>query len=660
MFGSLLLAVALLAAGVMAAAGLAPVQPRRGLALSAAAATAVAVTIGAAFVLLMRSYLETDLSLLNVYINSHSLKPTVYKLTGTWGNHEGSLLLWLLILAGFGAAMAYQSRGDAALRKVALGVQGLLALAFVAFTLFSSNPFEAYPSDWPAPQDGRGLNPLLQDPGLAIHPPTLYLGYVGLSAVYSFTIAALLRGDLGRAWADTVRPFLLFAWGALTLGIGLGAWWAYYELGWGGFWFWDPVENASLMPWLAATALLHCVLVVKKRDALKPWCAALAITAFGASLLGTFLVRSGIVTSVHAFANDPERGVVLLLLMVLFTGGGLLLFALRGHRLVERQAFEPVSREGALVLNNLFFAVLLFTVFLGTFWPTIVEVASGTRISVGPPYYNTMAAPLAVSMAAALSFGLLVPWKGPGRRLWVRPYTALVALALAGALVLTLTLGGNIWALMGFLASLLVFGGVAADLVRKGGRGNDMIPRLARLPMRSWGAVVAHFGLGVLLLGITSASLFQTEVRAVLAPGESTTIRSYTLTYEGSRVVPGQNYLSSEDRIIIRKNDKVVRRANPSQRYYPVAGKGTSEVAIQRMGLGNLYIATGRPMDDSDTRTVRAYIHPLIHLMWTGVILIACGGFVAGFAPKQRTTQRSSSQEHRAPVPATVDGEARA
>jgi len=634
--GTMLLSVAILAATVAAVSGLVRWDTRKGLAISAASSTAMFVTVVAAFFLLMSAYAATDLTLKNVFLNSHSLKPFTYKLTGTWANHEGSLLLWLMILGAFAGAMAFNQRGDAELRKLALGVQASLALAFLLFTTFTSSPFEPYPANWPSPVDGQGLNPVLQDPGLAIHPPMLYLGYVGLSAVYSFTIAALVRGELGRDWARAVRPFLLFAWGALTLGIGLGAWWAYYELGWGGFWFWDPVENASLMPWLAATALLHCVMVVERRDALKPWCAALAILAFGASLLGAFLVRSGLVTSVHAFANDPERGIVLLLMAAFFTGGGLLLFALRGGQLVREEAFEPVSREGALVLNNLLFYVVLFTVFLGTFWPTVVEVMTGDRISVGPPYYNVMVAPLALAMAAALAFGLLIPWKRQGRGVWVRPYQLILGTAFAGTVVLTLVLGGNVWAMLGFAASLLVFGGVVSDLARKAGSPELALTRLSQLPARSWGAVVSHTGLAVLMLGITGASVFQTEISSVLTPGESTQIRGYTLTYAGSGIRAGTNYLSYLDGIEVTKADQLVARVEPSRRYYPVADKATVEVAIKRVGLGNLYIATGAGDEENEQRTVRAYIHPLIHLLWGGAILVALGGFLSAFAPSKK------------------------
>ncbi|MEM1380436.1 MAG: heme lyase CcmF/NrfE family subunit [Pseudomonadota bacterium] len=650
-FGTVLLSVATFAAAVMALSGLAPIGHRRGLAVSGAAAGAMLVTVVYAFFLLMNAYASTDLSLINVYLNSHSLKPAVYKLTGTWGNHEGSLLLWLVMLAGFGGAMAFHSRGDAALRKRALGVQGLLAFAFLLFTVLTSSPFAPYPATWPTPPDGRGLNPLLQDPGLAIHPPTLYLGYVGLSAVYSFTIAALWRGDLGKEWARTVRPFLLFAWGALTLGIGLGAFWAYYELGWGGFWFWDPVENASLMPWLAATALLHCVMVVERRDALKPWCAALAILAFGASLMGAFLVRSGIVTSVHAFANDPERGIVLLFLAVLFTGGGLILFALRGSSLISREAFEPVSREGALVLNNLFFSVLLFTVFLGTFWPTVIEVSTGTRISVGPPYYNVMTAPLAVAMAAALAFGLLIPWKRRGKGGWQKPYQIILGVGAVGGIALMVLLKGNVWALMGFVASLFVLGGVVADLARKAGSPQTAVARLSGLTARSWGAVLAHFGLALLMLGITASSLFQTEARLVLEPGETATVRGLDITFKGSAQTNGRNYIVEFDRIEVTDSGRLLATVDPSRRYYPVADKATTEVAIRRLGLGNLYIASGSSPDGGSARTFRVYVHPLIHLLWSGAVLIALGGFVSAFAPgKAKSAKKAARSAVEAPA----------
>lgn len=639
LLGTALLILAALAAAIGSGAGLLPFSRQRAIATSGAAATASFLAILGAFGLLLMAYAETDLSLLNVFLNSHSLKPLAYKLSGTWGNHEGSLLLWLLMLTGFGAAMAISSHGNSQQQRTALGIQASLALAFILFAAITSSPFEPYPADWPTPPDGRGLNPLLQDPGLVIHPPTLYLGYVGLSSVYSFTIAALIHGELGKDWARAVRPFLLFSWAALTLGIGLGAFWAYYELGWGGFWFWDPVENASLMPWLAATALLHCVMVVERRDVLKPWCAALAILAFGASLMGAFLVRSGIVTSVHAFANDPERGVVLLLLSVLFTGGGFVLFAIRGSALFRPASFEPVSREGALIINNLLFAVLLFTVFLGTFWPTIVEVASGTRISVGPPYYNMMTAPLVLLMAAALALGLLIPWKRQGRGTWKRPLILILGAGFGVALLMILLLGGTPLALMGFVSAFIVFGAVLVDLARKAGLPAadlaEVQRRLGAVTQRSWGAIIAHFGLALLIFGITASTVFQSEVRAVLEPGESAQIRGLTITYDTRKRLAGSNYITEIDDFTISGNGQSYLM-NPSRRYYPAADQATTEVAIRRLGLGNLYLASASTQGGGEARVIRAYVHPMIHLMWAGALLLAAGGFTAAGARQSK------------------------
>jgi cytochrome c-type biogenesis protein CcmF len=618
----------------MAVSGLLVRDNKQGLAIAGAASTAVMLGVLGAFALLTSAYLSTDLSLLNVYLNSHSLKPDVYKISGVWGNHEGSLLLWLLILAGFGAVMGLDRRGDRQLQKLSLGVQGLLLCAFLLFAILTSNPFEPYPAEWPTPPDGQGLNPLLQDPGLAVHPPTLYVGYVGLSAVFSFTLAGLLKGEIGRDWARLVRPYLLAAWSALTIGIGLGAFWAYYELGWGGFWFWDPVENASLMPWLAATALLHCVLVVERRDVLKPWCAALAILAFAFSLLGAFLVRSGIVTSVHAFANDPERGVVLLFIALGFTSLAFALFAWRAPRLAKPGSFSAVSREGALVINNFLIAVALFTVFLGTFWPTVVEVATGTRISVGPPYFNLMAAPVVMGMAAALAFGLLVPWKGEGRRVWRQPFFVLLGIAAVVALAVAgLTRGASLAAL-GLAAAAAVLGIVGFDLVRQmGGPSKDpaaMLRRLRGQPASTRGAWWAHLGFGLVILGATASSVYMSETRAVLEPGESTEIRGLTITYEGRTVSAGRNFIQENERLTFRRGDEILGTLSPSRRYYPAEDQVTSEVAIRRLGLGNLYVASGGTGEGGgEARLIRAYVHPLIHLLWSGALLIGIGGLVA-------------------------------
>jgi cytochrome c-type biogenesis protein CcmF len=644
-FGTVLLGVALLCALVSSAAGLRPKPTQKGLAIAGASMTASFVTVGAAFALLMSAYAATDLSLLNVYLNSHSLKPLAYKLSGTWGNHEGSLLLWLLILTGFGAAFALLGRGEGALRQRTLGVQAVLATAFLAFTILTSSPFEPYPADWPTPPDGRGLNPLLQDPGLAIHPPTLYVGYVGLSLVYSLTIAALLLGRFDKDWALAVRPFLLVAWAALTLGIGLGGYWAYYELGWGGFWFWDPVENASLMPWLAATALLHCVMVVERRGALRAWCAALAILAFGMSLLGAFLVRSGIVTSVHAFANDPERGVVLLMLSVLFTGGGFVLFALRGSKLVSDAKFEPLSREGALVLNNLLLSIVLFTVFLGTFWPTVVEVATGTRISVGPPYYNTMLAPVAVILAAAMAFGLLLPWKTAGRGVWKKPIAIIGGLAVILGLVFAAPSEGKTLAFLGFTAGLLVIFGTLADLLRQAGLPKAPIGEAARrfasLEARRMASSLSHGGIGLVLIGITASSVFADETRAILRPGESADLAGITLTYEGRMQQAGRNYVTEIDRFVATGPRGAQKRLFPSRRYYPAADQATTEVAIVKWGMGNLYLASAQNRETGDARLIRAYRHPMIHLLWTGVLFLTAGGLLSAFAPKSRRSPKA-------------------
>ncbi|WP_256619748.1 heme lyase CcmF/NrfE family subunit [Parvularcula maris] len=645
--GTFLLAVAAALGAAAAGLGLSPfarTSPRI-VALSGAAMTAAFVTVASAFLFLLIAYAETDLSLLNVYLNSHSLKPLAYKLAGSWGNHEGSLLLWLLMLAGFGAAISLSPFGDLPTKRYAIGVQAMLLAAFGLFTVLTSNPFAPYPEAWPTPSDGRGLNPLLQDPGLAIHPPTLYLGYVGLSAVYSFTMAGLLTGRIGSAWAKAVRPYLLFAWSALTLGIGLGAYWAYYELGWGGFWFWDPVENASLMPWLAATALLHCVMVLERRDTLKLWGAALAILAFGASLLGAFLVRSGIVTSVHAFANDPERGVFLLLLSLLFIGAGFVLFALRGSKLQQTARFSPVSREGAIVVNNLLFAVVLFTVFLGTFWPIVMETQTGSRISVGPPYYNAMLAPLALLMAGTLLFGLLVPWKTGGSGQYRRPLLVAAGLSIAGALALTLATGRSALALAGFAAAFLVLAASLLDLLRKGGFGTAegfKASRLQGVTARSWGALVSHLGLGLVLLGITASTVFQGEVRAVLTPGESTRLGALEIDYISRKQIAGPNYIAEQDLFRVMKNGRLLTELTPSRRYYPAANQATTEVAIERRGLSNLYLASAAGQGLGEARIVRAHSHPLIHVLWGGVLLLAGGGLTAGFA-KRRERQRAAA-----------------
>jgi cytochrome c-type biogenesis protein CcmF len=554
--------------------------------------------------------------------------PTLYKFTSTWGNHEGSMLLWVLILSLFGALVAVFGRNlPATLKANVLAVQAWIATAFYLFILFTSNPFLRLE---PAPFEGRDLNPVLQDIGLAVHPPLLYLGYVGFSIAFSFAVAALIEGRIDAAWARYVRPWTLAAWMALTVGIAMGSYWAYYELGWGGFWFWDPVENASLMPWLAGTALLHSAVVMEKRNALKVWTILLAILTFSLSLIGTFLVRSGVLTSVHAFANDPTRGIFILVILVLFIGGALALFALRAPLLKQGGLFAPVSREGALVLNNLFLTTACATVFIGTLYPLALEALTGEKISVGAPFFNLTFAPLFVPLMLAMPFGPLLAWKrgdvlGAAQRLMAAAGLAIVGIAA----IYVVETGQSPLAPFGVGLALFVMGGALSDLVERTGLMRmsfaTVRTRALGLPRSAWGTVIAHFGIGLTLLGIVSAAHWGAERIVSLKPGEDTTIRRYDLTFDGMVPRQGPNYHEQAAKFTVRRNHETIAVLTPSKRTFDARGTTTTEAALLTRGASQLYISLGEVNADGSV-AVRIYHKPLVLLIWLGAVVMALGG----------------------------------
>lgn len=577
-----------------------------------------------AFAALTYAFVTSDFSLRLVWLNSHSAKPMLYKVSGVWGNHEGSMLLWVLILTLFGACAAWF--GDnlpPTLRARVLAIQSSVAVAFFAFILFTSNPFLrlAVP-----PFDGQDLNPLLQDPGLAFHPPFLYLGYVGLSMAFSFAVAALLEGRVDAAWARWVRPWTLAAWVFLTIGIGLGSWWAYYELGWGGFWFWDPVENASFMPWLLAAALLHSAIVVEKRESLKSWTILLAILAFGFSLIGTFIVRSGLLTSVHAFANDPERGVFILMILAFFTGGALILFAMRASTMEAKGVFSVVSRESALVSNNILLAVSCFVVFVGTLWPMFAEMFFDRKLSVGPPFFNMAYTPFMIALGLILPIGSTLAWKRGkiGRAVHQMRYVFGLALALA-LLVWVMQTGRSLMGPLGlFLGAWVVFG-AALDLWMRAQRKWD---RLLRLPRADWGKAVAHAGLGVTMFGIAGLLAWQVEDIRVAKIDEPFTVGQFELELKGVKRVQGPNYLSTMGDVILRQDGIDIALLNPEKRNYPVAQMPTTEAAIDYRFLRDVYVVIGDPQQGGGW-TLRTYIKPLANWIWAGTLLMALGGFLS-------------------------------
>ncbi|QFU17063.1 heme lyase CcmF/NrfE family subunit [Microvirga thermotolerans] len=597
------------------------------MAVAPSSALAVLGCVAFAFLALAFAYVTSDFSVLNVVENSHSAKPLIYKISGVWGNHEGSMLLWVLILCLFGAVVALSRNGiPARLQANTLAVQAAITVAFLLFILMTSNPFRRLV---PAAPEGQDLNPLLQDPGLAIHPPLLYLGYVGFSISFAFACAALIDGRIDAVWARIVRPWTLAAWCFLTLGIAMGSYWAYYELGWGGWWFWDPVENASLMPWLAGTALLHSTVVMEKRDALKVWTILLAVLTFSLSLLGTFLVRSGVLTSVHSFAVDPARGTFILGILVVFIGGSLALFAWRAPLLQQGGLFAPVSREGALVVNNLFLASACATVFVGTLYPLALEVLTGEKISVGAPFFNATFLPLVLPLLLLLPFGQTLAWKrgnflGTAQRL----YAALGLSLLATLAVFALTRGGPVAAPLGIgLGAFLILGSLNEVVTRSWSRGRPLGVAWAKakgLPRSTWGTVVAHAGVGLVVLGI-SATAWDVESLGTLKAGERLAAGPYQIRLE--RIVPRQNANYREDAAVFRvfRNGGEIGTVESMKRLYVTRGMPTTEAGILTSGLSQIYVSLGEMQPDGSVG-VRFYYKPFVLLIWLGALVMAFGG----------------------------------
>jgi cytochrome c-type biogenesis protein CcmF len=586
-----------------------------------------------AFGALIQAFASSDFSVRLVADNSYSGNPLIYKIAAAWGNHEGSLVLWVWILALYGAGVAVFGRNlPAPFRARVLGVQALIGVGFIAFMLFTSNPFVRLD---PAPPDGQGFNPILQDPALAAHPPMLYTGYVGLSMAYAFAIAALIEGRVDASWARWVRPWTLAAWCALSFGIALGSYWAYYELGWGGWWFWDPVENASFMPWLAATALLHSAIVVEKRASLKSWTILLAILAFSLSLLGTFLVRSGVLTSVHAFAIDPARGVFILALLAVAIGGSLLLYAWRAPRLQGGGLFAPISREGGLLLNNLLLATACATVFLGTLYPLLLEALGGPKISVGPPYFDATFAPLMVPLLAAVPVGAMLAWKRAdlagvlGRLKAAFALTALVAL-----MELVLTRGSGVLAAGGMGLAVWI---VAGSLTELAGRVQlfrlppaQSWQRARRLPRSAYSMTIAHIGLGVVVAGITASSAWRGEAILVMQPGDAASLAGYSFKLEGIADRQGPNYVARRATFVVTRDGRPIATLTPERRFYPVERQSTAEAGIDTGFWRDLYVVLGDPAEGAKAaagaHAVRIYDNPLVMWIWGGVAIMGIAG----------------------------------
>ncbi|MBV9150193.1 MAG: heme lyase CcmF/NrfE family subunit [Alphaproteobacteria bacterium] len=615
------------------------------------AALAQFLFVAIAFFALMHAYAVSDFSLANVAANSNSTKPLLYKLTGVWSNHEGSMLLWVFILALFGAAVALFGQNlPPALRARVLAVQAMIGVGFLLFILFTSNPFLRL---WPVPADGMGLNPILQDRGLAFHPPCLYLGYVGFSITFCFAIAALIEGRVDPAWARWVRPWTLAAWCALTTGIAMGSWWAYYTLGWGGWWFWDPVENASFMPWLVGTALLHSAIVVEKREALKTWTILLAIIAFSLSLIGTFLVRSGVLTSVHAFASDPMRGVFILLLICLYTGGALVLFAWRAPQLQGGGLFAPISREGGLLLNNLLLTTAAATVLLGTLYPLFLDVVAHQKVSVGPPFYEMTFVPIMVPLLIAMAVGPMLPWKrGDLAAALSRLKLAFVVTAAAALLTLAATGARSIGAACGLALAAWLFAATLTELaerVRLFADPRGALRRALHLPRAAWGMTLAHGGMAIVIAGITGSNAWTAERIVDARPGDQIALTSYTIAFDAVNQVSGPDYTATRADMRLLKGGRLIADMHPEKRFYPVENGSQTGVAIRTNLLADVYAVIGDP-DGKGGYTLRLYWNPLVPWIWLGAAAMALGGILSLSDRRLRVGAPARRAREAAPV----------
>ena len=627
------------------------------------AALTQALFLAASFIALAILFLASDFSVSLVAQHSHTTKPWLYKLSGAWGNHEGSMLLWVMIVALFGGAMAFFGQAlPATLRARAIGVQGLIGTGFLGFLIFTSNPFTRLAV---VPENGSGLNPLLQDPGLAFHPPFLYLGYVGFSVAFSFAIAALIEGRVDALWARFVRPWVLAAWSFLTIGIALGSLWAYYELGWGGWWFWDPVENVSLMPWLAGTALLHSTLVVEKRNTFMNWTLLLAIATFSLSLIGTFVVRSGVLTSVHAFAVDPERGVFLLGLLGLATGGALTLYAFRSAKIASTTTFDAVSREGTLVLNNLLLCAAAATVFLGTFWPLIIDAIIGSnqplfvwlkqqmafsKVTVGPPYFNKTFAPIMIGLIVFMAIGPLLKWRVDDPKRLIKP-VAIAAIASVVFAGLFSVLGKNLFGGLGIGLGIFLTIGALQSFGEKARVGKipftDSLRLMGRLPSASYGFLLGHVGIAVTVIGITCMSVWAHEDQHGLTPGQTVSVPGYELQLVNVTESEGANYARQAGQINVYKNDRLVTTLRPERRFYPVEQQMTTEAALNVGFTRTLYGAIGEQNDRGQWQ-IRFYVHPFVSWIWGGCVIMALGGFISLTDARFRLPSRSPNKNLQA------------
>ena len=587
------------------------------------------------------SCLTHDFSVKYIATNSNTSLPTLYLISGVWGAHEGSLLLWGLVLTIWTGLVAQFSKSIPAetLARV-LGVMGLVSIGFILFLLFTSNPFERL---FPAPLEGRDLNPLLQDPGLAIHPPMLYMGYVGFSVAFAFAIAALLEGRLDSAWARWSRPWTNMAWMFLTLGIALGSWWAYYELGWGGWWFWDPVENASFMPWLVGTALMHSLAATEKRGVFKTWTVLLAIFAFSLSLLGTFLVRSGVLTSVHAFASDPARGLFILIFLAVVVGGSLLLYAVRAPTVKSSATFELVSRESFILLNNVLLVVTAASILLGTLYPLVIDALGLGKISVGPPYFNAVFIPLMAPLAFVVGLGMLLRWKKDSIRQLALRVRWIIAICVIGGLLLPLLMPFYSWAaVLGLTLALWTVAMTGLSFVDRLGTKGFSWQRILTIPAGFYGMTMAHIGIAVFVTGITLTSIYSVEKDVRMAPDETIDMSGYIFEFKGVTETTGPNYMAQQAFVTVSHEGKEVAKLEPQKRVYQVQTMPMTEAAIDAGLFRDLFVAIGEPLGDQGAWSLRIYYKAFIRWIWLGAVFMAAGGLCAAFDRRYRVVRIES------------------
>ncbi|MEQ1804058.1 MAG: heme lyase CcmF/NrfE family subunit [Burkholderiaceae bacterium] len=638
-----------LALGVSLVLGVVPMWgAQRGradwMALARPATTLLFVLVAFSFACLMASFVRHDFSVLYVASNSNSALPLPYRIAGVWGGHEGSLLLWVLMLCVWMLAVArFSAHLPMAVLARILAVMGLVTLGFLLFMLLTSNPFDRL---WPAAPDGRDLNPLLQDPGMVIHPPLLYMGYVGFSVAFAFAIAALIGGNLDATWARWTRPWTTIAWMFLTIGIALGSWWAYYELGWGGWWFWDPVENASFMPWLVGTALIHSLAVTEKRGSFKSWTVLLAIMAFSLSLLGTFLVRSGVLSSVHAFATDPRRGLFILAFLVITIGASLALYAWRAPQVGLGARFELISRETALLANNVLLVVAASAVLLGTLYPLALDALGMGKISVGPPYFDSVFMPLMAPAIFLMGIGPMARWKSAelpdiARRLRWALGVAVVAAVGSAWLAGGVTLVGTFGLLMAFWIVAALATHLQEHVMPQGAKLADVPHRLTLIPRATYGMMLAHLGVAVFCFGVAMVKSYEVERDVKMAPGDSTTMRGYTFTFRGAHEVQGPNYVAMRGVIEVTHDGRKVNELHPEKRLYRVQQNTMTEAAIDTGFTRDLYVALGEGIDDGKSWIVRIYLKPFIDWIWGGAFMMAMGGLLAATDRRYRAKKRS-------------------